>query len=81
LSHRLAAGQDAANSQNFVHHPQAQRKAELKPDNVADDLGRNALAGVAGTNNLTVPASLRLARSADVDRGQGGATESSLYCQ
>src|SRR3982751_3922779 len=39
---------DAAGGQHLVHHAQAQRKAEVEPHGVADDLVRKAVAGVGG---------------------------------
>src|SRR5215207_7653078 len=37
---------DAARGQQLVHHAQAPRKADVKPNGVADDLGWIAIAGV-----------------------------------
>src|SRR4051794_36275136 len=48
LPDRLVADADAAGRQKLIHHAQAQREAEVEPDRVADDLGRKAIAGVAG---------------------------------
>src|SRR3954463_5425674 len=48
LAHGLVAHVDAAGGQHLFHHAQAQRKAEVQPDGVADDLARKAVAGVGG---------------------------------
>jgi len=42
------AHNDAAGGQHLFHHAKAQRKAKVKPDRVADDLGREAITGIAG---------------------------------
>src|SRR3954452_9030110 len=44
------ADDDAASGQHFLDHAQAQREAEIQPDRVADDLGREAIAGIAGAS-------------------------------
>ena len=36
----------ALGSQRFLDHAQAEQKAEVEPDRVADELGRKAVAGV-----------------------------------
>src|SRR3954449_8575984 len=46
LPHGLVADDDAAGRQHLFHHAQAQRKAEVQPHGVADDLARKAVAGV-----------------------------------
>src|SRR3982751_4020252 len=48
LAHRLMAHVDAAGGQHLFHHAQAQRKAEVEPNGVADDFARKAVAGVGG---------------------------------
>src|SRR3954471_555031 len=48
LAHGLVAHVDAAGGQHLFHHAQAQRKAKVEPDGVADDLGWKAVAGVGG---------------------------------
>src|SRR5215213_987471 len=48
LPHGLVAEDDATSRQHLLDHAQAQRKAEVEPDRVADDLGREAVAAVAG---------------------------------
>src|SRR3954463_1717166 len=62
LPHGLVAHVDAAGGQHLFDHAQAQRKAEVEPDGVADDLARKAVAGVGGlgagchAGHLPVPA-------------------------
>src|SRR3954468_24988563 len=48
LADCLMADRDAAGRQHLIHHAQAQRKAEVEPDRVADDLAWKAVAGVGG---------------------------------
>jgi len=49
-AHRLVADYDAPRGKDLVHVAQAERKAEVEPDRVADDLCREAEAGVARAN-------------------------------
>src|SRR3954471_9812621 len=62
LAHNLTAHLDAAGRQHLFHHAQAQRKAEVEPHGVADDLCGKAVAGVGGlgtgchAGHLPVPA-------------------------
>src|SRR5207245_4441188 len=46
LPHGLVADGDAAGGGQLLDHPQGEREAEVEPDRVADDLGREAVAGV-----------------------------------
>ena len=46
LPHGLMAHEDAAGRQHLLHHAQAQGKAEVEPDGVADDLAWKAVAGI-----------------------------------
>src|SRR3954452_19027676 len=46
LAHGLMAHVDARRGQHLFHHAQAQRKAEVEPHSVADDLARKAVAGI-----------------------------------
>src|SRR5215211_4273269 len=46
LPHGLMAHVDAAGGQHLFHHAQAERKAEVEPNGVADDLAWKAVAGV-----------------------------------
>src|SRR4051794_31800553 len=48
LAHGLMAHVDAAGGQHLCDHAQAQGKAEVEPDGVADDLAWKAVAGVGG---------------------------------
>src|SRR4051794_5023627 len=48
LAHRLRAHVDAAGGKHLLTHAQAQGKAELKQDGVADDLAGKGAAGVGG---------------------------------
>ena len=48
LEHGLVADHDAANCQDLVHVAQAEWEAEVESHSMADDLGREAIAGVAG---------------------------------
>jgi len=54
LQHGLVADDDAAHGQQFVHYPQARREAEVEPDGVAEDLSREAAAGVAGNSGQAI---------------------------
>ena len=58
LPHGLVADRDAAGGEDLVHMAQAQREAEVEPDGVADDLGREPVAGVAGRGRRCHPARL-----------------------
>jgi hypothetical protein len=42
------ADRNAAGGEDLIDLAQAERKAEIKPHGEADDLGREAVAGVAG---------------------------------
>ena len=46
LAHGLMAHVDAAGRQHLFHHAQAQRKAEVQPHGVADDLAWKAVTGI-----------------------------------
>src|SRR5919202_4036276 len=59
LPHHLMADRGAASSQDLIHMAQAQGEAEIEPDRVADDLGREAVTGVAGTGGHCHPDRLR----------------------
>ena len=47
------ADDDAAGRQQLLDQAQPEREAEVEPDGVADDLGREPVAGVAGTGGGT----------------------------
>src|SRR4051795_12023773 len=55
LPHALVADDDAARRQHLLDHAQAEREPEIQPDSVADDLGREAIAGIAGANGCRHP--------------------------
>src|SRR4051794_6631310 len=55
LPHGLVADGDAAGGQQLLDHPQAEREAEVEPDRVADDLGREAVAGVGRSGGWRHP--------------------------
>jgi hypothetical protein len=44
--HGLVADDDAARRQHLLDHAQAEWKAEVQPDRLADDLGREPIAGL-----------------------------------
>ena len=46
LPDRFVTDLDAPERQHLLHHPKAERKAKGQPDRVADQLGREAVAGV-----------------------------------
>ncbi len=53
LPHRLMADQDASRGEHLLHHAEAQGKAEVEPDGMADHLSRKAVAGITrGTDRL-----------------------------
>src|SRR5215217_1176656 len=62
LPYGLMAHVDAAGRQHLFHHAKAERKAEVQPHGVADDLAWKAVAGVGGlgcgchARHLPVPA-------------------------
>jgi len=55
LAHGFMADDDATCGQQFVHHPQTERKSEVEPNGVADDLSREMVAGVAGITGVVIP--------------------------
>src|SRR3954453_13545419 len=58
LSYGLVADDDAACGQHLLDHAQAEREAEVQPNRVADDLGRKAVASVAGEGRRRHPVRL-----------------------
>src|ERR1700761_9645027 len=48
LAHGFVADDNAACGQDLIDVPQAERKAEIEPDGVADDLGWEAVTGIVG---------------------------------
>jgi hypothetical protein len=49
----LMADDDAADGQQIFDHPQAQRKSEIQPDRVANDLGGKPVTAMKENPNLT----------------------------
>ena len=58
LPHGFMADDDAARGQQLLHHAQPEREAEVEPDGMADDLGREAIPGVAGASGRRHPTRL-----------------------
>ena len=58
LPHRFMADDDAAGGQQLLYHTQPEREAEIQPDGVADDLGGEPAAGVAGASGCCHPTRL-----------------------
>src|SRR3954465_14714519 len=58
LPYGLVADDDAAGGQHLLDHAQAEREAEIQPNRVADDLGRKAVASVAGEGRRRHPVRL-----------------------
>src|SRR5437763_8017130 len=73
LSDGFVADDNAAGRQQLLHHAQPEREAEIQPDGMADDLGREAIPGVAGASRcphptrLLVPICRRKPRPRQVD--------------
>src|ERR1700736_305437 len=65
LPHGFVADHDAARGQQLLHHAQPERKAEIQPHGIADDLGWKPMALVAGASGgrhstrLSAPVSQR----------------------
>ena len=58
LAHGLVTDHDAARGQKLIHHAQVEREAEVQLNGMADDLGREAVAGVAGAGGRRHPVRL-----------------------
>src|SRR6266446_6753035 len=58
LSDGFVADDDAAGCQQLLHHAQPERKAEIEPHGVADDLGWEPIPGVAGASGCPHPTRL-----------------------
>ena len=58
LPHGFVADDDAARGQHLLDHAQPERKAEIQPHGVADDLGWEPIAGVAGASGCPHPTRL-----------------------
>jgi len=72
------ADDDAPRSQQRVHPAQAQGKTEVEPNGVADDLSREAVAGVAGSSGRCHPA--RLPASAASRKPTSSQVDGALPC-
>ena len=55
----LVADDDAACGQHLLDHAQAEGKAKVDPDRLADDLSRETVAGIAGEGRHCHPVRLR----------------------
>src|SRR6478672_1869276 len=58
LPHGFMADDDATRGQQLLHHAKPEREAEVEPDGMADDLGREAIPGVAGASGYGHPTRL-----------------------
>src|SRR5215472_12430916 len=58
LSDGFVADDDTAGCQQLLHHAQPERKAEIEPHGMADDLGWEPIPGVAGANGCPHPTRL-----------------------
>src|SRR5439155_23158969 len=58
LPHGFVADDDAAGSEQLLHHAETKRKAEIKPYGMADDLGRKPIAGIAEASKRRHPTRL-----------------------
>ena len=54
----FVADDDATRGQQLLHHAQTEREAEIQPNGVADDLGWESIAGVAGGSGCRHPTRL-----------------------
>ena len=55
LSHGFGAEDDAAGRQQLLYHTQPEREPEIQPDRVADHLGGEPIAGIAGATSCRHP--------------------------
>src|ERR1700740_2939876 len=60
LPHGFVADDDAAGSEQLLHHAETKREAEIKPYGMADDLGRKPIAGIAEASERRHPTRLPL---------------------
>src|SRR3981081_2595784 len=58
LSDGFVADDDAAGRQQLLPHAQPERKAEISPHSMTDDLGREPIPGVAGATGYPHPTRL-----------------------
>jgi len=50
LPYGFVADDDAARGQQLVHHAKTEREAEIQPNRITDDLGREPISGIAGSS-------------------------------
>src|SRR5215472_19375812 len=58
LPHGFVADNNAARGQQLLHHAKTERKAEIQPHGMCDDLGREPISGVAGPDGCRHPTRL-----------------------
>jgi hypothetical protein len=58
LPHSFVADDDVAGGQQFLHHAQTKREAEIQPHGMTDDLDRESIPGVAGASGCRHPTRL-----------------------
>ena len=58
LPHGFVADDDAAGGQQLLNRAQPEREAEVQPDGMADDFGREAIPRVAGASRCRHPTRL-----------------------
>jgi hypothetical protein len=58
LPHGFVADDDAAGSEQLLHHAETKREAEIEPYGVADNLGRKPIAGIAEASERRHPTRL-----------------------
>src|SRR5215468_4243735 len=50
LPYGFVADNDAARGQQLLHHAKTEREAEIQPNGITDDLGWEAISGIAGSS-------------------------------
>src|SRR5215475_7873990 len=58
LPHGFVADNNAARGEQLVHHAKTERKAEIQPHGMSDDLDREAISGIAGAGGCRHPTRL-----------------------
>src|SRR5215472_18350508 len=58
LPHGFVADNNAARGEQLLHHAKTERKAEIQPHGMSDDLGREAISGIAGAGGCCHPTRL-----------------------
>src|SRR5215472_16089570 len=58
LPHGFVTDNDAARGQQLLHHAKTEREAEIQPNGITDDLGREAISGIAGSSGCRHPTRL-----------------------